>query len=435
MTRGGLARRVLGGSSVRLIGMPISAVLGFVNTSVVIAQVGAHDYGIVSTVATIAVLLPFADLGVGAAVNTAAARAGTSRGATQEFWDTLRAAYRVLGLASLVVIVTMGAIAGFGLWSSILSRPLSVADNWMASAALCVFAIGIPASLGARILMGQGLNELAVSLQLLAPALGLLVTLGLAAQPGRPSLAFALSSYAGLTLAGITNTVAAWLLLRRRYGRLNFLRSRSRAAPKRSVLRGSGAMLIIMMGLPITLETGRLLLAHRSSAGELAEFSLAAQLYAPCWAIASASSGALWRDFVRVRGDTSSTMLTWRRAVLILGAVGIVGGIGLTALGPWVAGMLSHGTIRIDWILFAGFGTLLLMQCIHLPGGVMLTTPAELRWQAGWVSVMALVALTVAYFLVTALGAAGFVLTAAAAICLFQVLPDLFFVRWLITRR
>src|SRR5690349_3253912 len=50
----------------RVLGTPVVAALGLANTAIVARQTGAEVFGLVSLIATITLLLPFADLGIGA---------------------------------------------------------------------------------------------------------------------------------------------------------------------------------------------------------------------------------------------------------------------------------------------------------------------------------------------------------------------------------
>ncbi len=59
-------RRVLiRGTLYRIVGTPVVAILGLANTALIAHETGSAVFGLVSLVATITLLVPFADLGIG----------------------------------------------------------------------------------------------------------------------------------------------------------------------------------------------------------------------------------------------------------------------------------------------------------------------------------------------------------------------------------
>ncbi len=68
-------RALLYGPLYRILGTPIVALLGLANTAIVVRETGEAVFGLVSLVATITLLFPFADLGIGATVISASAHA------------------------------------------------------------------------------------------------------------------------------------------------------------------------------------------------------------------------------------------------------------------------------------------------------------------------------------------------------------------------
>ena len=66
-------RALLYGPLYRILGTPVVALLGLANTAIVVRETGEAVYGLVSLVATITLLFPFADLGIGATVLNASA--------------------------------------------------------------------------------------------------------------------------------------------------------------------------------------------------------------------------------------------------------------------------------------------------------------------------------------------------------------------------
>ena len=82
------------------------------------------------------------------------------------------------------------------------------------------------------------------------------------------------------------------------------------------------------------------------------------------------------------RSDTAASTRLWLRSVALFGVSSALAGVGLIVLGPWATSVLSNGQLVASRGLAIAIALLLVVQCIHLPGGVMLTMPSEMRWQS-----------------------------------------------------
>lgn len=69
-------RALIFGPLYRILGTPVVALLGLVNTAIIVRETGEAVFGLVSLVATVTLLFPFADLGIGATAINAAAMLG-----------------------------------------------------------------------------------------------------------------------------------------------------------------------------------------------------------------------------------------------------------------------------------------------------------------------------------------------------------------------
>lgn len=427
-------RRVFAGGGVRVIGIPVTGVLGLINTGLIIAHTGVISYGIVNTVATLGALLPFADLGVGAAVTTAVAIGATNPAGRRVARATVVAALRRLAVVALVGLALVWAVSLAGGWSLLLARPLTVSDNLLVGLALSLFLLTLPCGLGARILVGLDRNPVVVAINITATGWALVCTVVLVIA-GADGVAFALSGFAGNLVSNATLAVIAARTLRREWTAPAAPPEVRGPVPGRRLLAGSGWMLVVMVGLPLGLETGRLVLAHLAPAEELSRFALGAQLYALTWSVLGTSGQALWAVFARQRGEAAANVRLWRQLVLVFGGLAVVGGALLVLLGPWLGQVISRGALTVSWQQMLAFALLLLAQALHLPGGVLLTRPEELRWQAGCVAAMAAVSITVGVVAAPQLGGVGVSLGAAAGVLLAQFLPDLVMTGRLLARR
>ncbi|MGW0042409.1 lipopolysaccharide biosynthesis protein [Rhodococcus sp. NPDC003348] len=420
-------RALVRGTLYRILGTPVVAVLGLANTAVVIRHTGEAVYGLVSLVATVTLLFPFADLGIGAVVLSASARlSGSGRDPAA---DVIRRAYRVLfsvaaGLAVLACVVM--AIDG---WGALVGMTTGPDDRWAITCAAVLFALTIPAGLGVRILIGMDRNQLATLLMMSNAAFTLCVTVALSAS-GVQGIWYALSPLAGVLIGHLLGTVAA--LRMSGLGWSAFARIRGTGT---RLLEGSLWLFLVGVGLPVGLQTGRILLSHLSTADELSRYALVAQMYGACWAVLSTAGMAYWPVFVKRRGARGETVRMWWRVTAAFGAAAVVAAAGLAAVGPWTASILSGGSIVVTTGLALSFGALLLVQALHLPASVLLTRPREARWQACCVAAMAAISLAVGGALAGPWGAVGVVCAAALGVGAAQVVPDLLWVPTLVRRR
>lgn len=423
-------RALLYGPVYRVLGTPVVAALGLANTAIIVRQTGEAVFGLVSLVATIALLFPFADLGIGATVLSASAQlSGPSR--DPKAADVIRRAYQVLfAVAGVLIVVALGVMALDG-WAVVVGFSSGPEDRWAITAAACLFALTIPAGLGVRILIGLDRNPLATVVLMSCPAFALGLTL-LLYQGGVSGIWYAISSLGGLLIGLALGTV-----LGLRLSGLGWSAFARVAAPHAGpgLLAGSVWLFLVGAGSAVGLQSGRVLLAHLSTPAQLSQYALMAQIYAVCWQVLATAGLAYWPIFVRRRSATEQTVRMWWQLTATFVGIAAVATLGLFALGPWAATVLSGGRINVSTWLALAFGMLLVAQAVHLPGNVLLTRPNEARWQALWTMVMAALSIGLGCAAAVRFGAVGVVYAAAAAIFVAQVLPDLLWVPRLVRRR
>jgi len=423
-------RALLLGPLYRILGTPVVVLLGLVNTAIIVRETGEAVYGLVSLVATITLVFPFADLGIGATALSASAMLvgpNPNPGAV----DVIRRAYRVLfGVAGAVIVVAVWVMTLDG-WAAAVGFASGPDDRWAITVAVCVFALTIPAGLGPRILVGIDRNQLATLVLMSCPAFGLGLTALLYAV-GASGIWYAVSSLGGLLIGQTVGTVLALRLSGLGWSAFSAV-SPSRAGSR--LLAGSMWLFLVGVGLPIGSQAGRVVLAHLSTPAEVSRYALMAQIYAICWQVISTAALAYWPMFVKRRDATEVTVRMWWRLTAIFGAVATAGMLCLTVLAPWAATVLSGGRITVSTWLAAGFGLVLMGQALHYPSLVLLTKPEEARWQAFWALAMAAMSIGLGGAAAGTFGAVGMVFASAIAIFVAQVLPDLLWVPKLVRRR
>ncbi len=423
-------RALLYGPIYRIVGTPVIAALGLVNTAIIVRETGEAVFGLVSLVATITLLLPFADLGIGATVLSASAQlTGPSRDPNAA--NVIRRGYRVLFVVAGVLVLVALCIMALDRWATIVGFSSGPDDRWAITVAACIFALTIPAGLGVRILIGIDRNPLATLVLMSCPVFALGVTLFLyICDVG--GIWYAVSSLTGLLMGLTVGTV-----LGLRLSGLGWSAC-ARVSPSSGgsrLLAGSMWLFLVGVGLPVGLQTGRVLLAHLSTPAGLSTYALMAQIYAVCWSVLSTAGLAYWPVFVKRRAATEETVRMWWRVTGAFAGIAVVAAVGMALIGPWAATVLSGGQIEVSAALALAFGVLLVGQAVHLPANVLLTRPNEARWQALWTLAMAAISIGLGWLAAERFGAAGVVYAAALGIFVAQVLPDLLWVPRLVRRR
>lgn len=414
----------------RIIGTPVVAVAGLASAGLVIRATGPSAYGVVALVATVGLLLPFADLGIGAVVTSATAR---SRDPVNDAYAlaVIRRAYRILARVTVVVTGIAVVVMMFDGWGTLIGTTTGPEDRLVITIAVALFGVTIPAGLGLRILIGVDRAQLIVVVMVSNSLFALLVTAGMYTV-GVQGIWYVLPPLIGALLGNLMGTVLA---LRVSGLGLSVFRRAAVTMPTKGLLEGSLWLFVVSVGIPFGLQAQRVVLSHLSSPLELSRYALMAQLYGLCWSVFSTAALAFWPIFVKRRGAAEHTVRLWLTSTMGFGLVAMVAAIPLVLLSPWLADVLSGNTIDISSTLAGAFAVLLVAQCVHLPSGMLLTKPTEARWQAGCLAAMAAVTTVAAIAVAPATGAAGVVLVTAGAVVLCQFIPDIAWVPRLVRNR
>ena len=423
-------RALLYGPIYRVLGTPVVAALGLANTAIIVRETGAGVFGLVSLIATIALLFPFADLGIGATVLSASAQlSGPSR--DPDAANVVRRAYHVLFVVAGVLVLLALCVMALDGWAALVGFSSGPDDRWAITVAACIFALTIPAVLGLRILVGIDRLPLATLVVMSCPAFALGVTLVLY-MIGAAGIWYAVSALGGLLIGEAVGTVLALRLSG--LGWSAFARvTRPRSGTR--LLAGSMWLFVVGVGSPVGLQTGRILLAHLSTPMQLSQYALMAQIYGLCWSALSIAGVAYWPVFVKRRTATEESVRMWWRLTATFVGIAAIAMLAIVALAPLAATVLSGGRIDVSAWLALAFGVLLVGQTAHLPSSVLLTRPNEARWQALWALAMAAVSIGVGVVAAARFGAVGVVYASALAILAAQVVPDLVWVPRLVRRR
>ncbi|OMH31605.1 polysaccharide biosynthesis protein [Tersicoccus sp. Bi-70] len=406
--------------------------LGILTSRLIIAEFGTAAYAQYGLLATIPTLLPFADLGIAAVVINAVA--GSDDPARD---DTVRrtvvTAFRILLVSSAILVAVAAVITLAGWWPALLGEGLMPGAAWVPFLCLVLFGLALPLTVGQRILVGLGRTTTQVASQaVVAPfmfvSIGTCALLALPVGAGLSAL-----SYVGNALVSVICLVVVARVLRPQLGEAVRLIPHPRRYRGVRAVHLAWPMLVQMIALPMAMQTDRLLLSHLAGPGELAQYNLASQLFGLILQTIAASGVALWPIFAAAR-SADRVESPWQPTLAFLG-MGVVLGLVLAVLSPWLAAFVSAGRITLDFWLLAGFVLFVALQAVKYPLGMYMTDQRGLRFQVAPILVMVPVNLALSWWLTLAIGPGGPIIGSAVAVLVCQVVPNLLYVRADLARR
>ncbi|QDG68082.1 hypothetical protein NIBR502772_19410 [Pseudarthrobacter sp. NIBRBAC000502772] len=411
--------RTLGKSAfARALSLPFTAAATVTTTYLLVKEIGVEPYAYVILVGALFQLIPFADLGMGAVVVNASSKRLESRELSSTALATAGIAFRTLSFSALVIVALTVLIGLSGAWPLLLGLPdeLVGSAHWAIAVVLLPFAISIPFGIGQRILIGEGRNQVVSFIGIAGPITATVTTYVLL-KVGVDPLVLSIATPMGILIV----SVACFMLALRTSGwrfRDIIVVRRLRRKPK--LWNSALPMMVISITVPLAMQSDRLVLSHFSASWELSEYSIAAQMYVPCFSIISMAAVALWPIFSR---SGSASLPLWSKALTSLG----LGGVFLAALFVLLVGPAAHLiteeklTVQLD--LAVAFGALLVVMACHQASAVLLTSPRHLMFQAVCATIMLLVNVGLSIFLSSVLGASGVVWASVIAVSATQLIP------------
>lgn len=408
----------------KIVVLVVSTLMTLIATRLVFQSAGPDTYAAMTLVASLFMLVPFADMGTGAALTNAIAESEDPT-SDETVAATLVSCIRVVSIAS-VAIASAGLLFLFD-WAArlVLGAPTYVMGDvgWAASVSICFFAAGLPLGLGQRLLLGMGLNHIAIRAQLVTP-LATLITISLVAVLRLPDNCIIIAPGIANFLSNLT---LLWLA-GKRFGWASVGKAVTNALHVKRFegarIRGAALpMVIILSGLALALQSDRLILAHVGGSRDVAEYSLGAQLYAPLWAVVSSAGLSMWPIFAKARAENRNASRMFHRSVVAFLALSVATAGAMILLGKPLTYILSDGQVFVSWATLGAFALLLVVQGSHLASGMFLSDEAGLKFQAWTVVMMLAINIPLSIALGGRYGTPGPVLASASAILAAQGVP------------
>lgn len=426
---------VVRSAGVQVIALGLSTVLGIINTRLIVTHFGKAAFAQFGLLIAIGSLLPFADLGMSAAIINAIGGSAEPR-RDNDVRRVLITSIRVLICSGSVIVTVSVVLSALGVWSSILGDGLMQGSGPMAAAScLALIGLALPVSFGERVLTGLGKNHVMIAITALQSPMVFLAIIFLI-KAGRTDVGgyLPIIPYFATFVLALVAVLAASRLIRPQIG------AAIRAVPRIRTVKGGKVadvawpMLIQAIALPIAMQSDRIVLSHVSDSDNLAVYNLTAQMFMPIVRVVAVSSAALWPIFARARATRTTSQSSPIPIAAGFAATAALVCAAISLASPWLAEVASGGRITISAPMLAAFSVFIICQAIQYPLGTFLTDAAGLRYQAFFIVLMVPFNLVVSIILAEWYGAIGPVIGSALSALLFQALANLMYVRWRLHR-
>lgn len=405
--------------------MGLTGALGLFTSRIIVQSFGVDAYAQYGLIASLPALLPFADLGIAAVIINAAAESTEPR-SDDRLRRTIVSACRVLITSGALIVAVSIAISILGLWPSILGPGLMEGGGWVAGASIALFGIGLPLTIGPRLLVGLGRNTTQIATQaLVAPTI--LVLIGLCVILAVPAAQYlAVFTYVASILVSTVALCIAAKIISPQFSAASREILHPRASPGAPVMNMAWPMLVQMVALPIAMQTSRIVVSHVGDPGQLAQYNLAAQIFSIALQTISASGIALWPVFAKARkGNRIESPMA---PTLWFLAGGVTIAAAMAVLSPWLTAFIADGKFQLAPLLVWSFVLFVALQAAKYPIGMYMTDLRGLRFQVIPAIIMVPLSLGISLALVPVLGAAGCVIGVSVAVALCQVIPNMIYV-------
>lgn len=321
-----------------------TALATLLTSRLILENYGVGAFGAFALILSLINIVPLNNLGVGAAITSALATDGPG---SQRAERTVLTAARVLAVSSLGTAVVALAFAALGLWQPLLGQS-SGPDLWI-GIAMVVYAISFLPGLGQSMLLGVHRNHTTILIQaFFNPGVALLAGLAVLtkATPGAlialPCVSLVAINLVTAYFAGRATGISWRTTLRRLPYPKRF--------PGATIRAMSGPVLLITLSTPIALQSDRIVLSHVGTAEDVAQYSIALQIFAPALVLIAATAQPLWPIWAqaRARGERGPGVV---KVVGLFCLGGLVVGAALALLAGPVALLVAGSAVRIDPLL------------------------------------------------------------------------------------
>jgi O-antigen/teichoic acid export membrane protein len=291
---------------------------------------------------------------------------------------------------------------------------------------ITIFLISSPFSIGYRILIAQGRNDIVLLLGILSTLISsIYFTLCVALRLNAAYWCFYISIGAFIT------SILSFSIASKRCGITlkELIEPKLTKIVSRQIWIQSAPMLIIAIGLNLALQLDRYLLSVVSTNDELSKYLLAFQIYMPLWSILTALAVNLWPKFRFEDRDNDIQTRIIERHIINYFLLSCFLGLIYIVFSPFISKLFTNGTIVLPMSLRMLFALLLIVQSVQLPIGYYLMETSDLFFQAVIISIMATFNILLTLEFAERIGARGPVLASVITISILQIIPSYWYIR------
>jgi O-antigen/teichoic acid export membrane protein len=363
-------------------------------------------------------VLPFVELGVGLSMITSVAQA-IGRKDDEAIRSAVASAMVTTCGVALVVGVVWSAVFPWVEWKDALGLHTASEAEVRLALHLVVLSLclGLPASLGYRLLFAEQRADVVAWLQLGAAAASFLLAISMALLGAGPAAFVGAALLPAVAVSAATSVVLAV--------RREMFRPRLRYATIHDavdLLRLGSVFSVQQLALTLGSQIDTIVISRSLGAGAVSTYGVAARLANGGTQISSAMFVPLWPAFGEATGSGDRVWVrrTLRRALLLGTAGAVICVLGFALLGPMVQKAWAGAAYTPDRRLMIAFGLLGALQFLQLPAQMLLNAKGVARMQLIAVVAMLAVNLPLTLLLVRPVGTSGpvFATVIATAVCL-----------------
>lgn len=411
-----------------------SLVTVFISIPLVLGELGPQQFGIWATLASVAVLLNFADLGISNGLVNMLVSADVENDHRQAAEHVTSALALLTGIAALLAML-FAAVYGAVDWTAVYNTGSSVDANVAARAtavfAGCFLAL-LPLGLFQRVHLGYQEGLLAYGWTAAGSIFGLFGVL--AAGLAHASLPwFVAATSGGPVISALLNGVV--LLGRSR----PWLRPRLSRVTKRSLrtlASTGGTFFLIQSSSAIAYYSGPIVVAQIEGAAAVKDFAVPMRVFAFLPVLFSIAMTAAWPSLrsAVLKGDIGWVRRALKRVTWLGLCLMAPPTLGLVIFGDAALRLWTGDKVGAPTLVLVSFGAWAVLSAMIWPLWTILVATNSLRAQAAMSVLMAVATVVLSVELTQGIGVAGVVIGMTLAQAVFFVLPATIYVAKLLRR-
>jgi len=397
-------RRVLLTAGASALAKAVSMATMLVSVPLTLHYLGEERYGMWITISSFALMLSFADFGIGNGLLTAVSRANgrDDMGEVRTYVSTGAFVLGVIGLvAALIGLIAVPLVNWVGVFRLAGAQAMREAEPAMLSFALC-FAASIPLTLIQRVQFGLQRGFLS-SLWQCASSLAVLASVLTAVSMRAPLFGLVLAFLGPPLVVGLINSLVFFTMQMPRIApALRGVSSRH----AREILRMGGMFFVLQVTVAVAYLSDSFVISRILGAAHVTDYSIADRMFSVVSLLIGFVVVPLWPAFGEAleRGDTA-----WARRTLIRGTVLsflIAGtfGIVLTLLSSFLIRIWIGNGVTVPLLLIAGFALWRVIEATVQTAAMFLNALQAVRFQVVTALCTAVVAISAKIYLLPHLG-------------------------------